>query len=156
MYQLSNTYIYLRSDPDEFLSKSEFKIFQSGEFTVAGEQISIDIVGESHLITASNIGYQEAVIHKEFASATAMLNTDSASTLNFTVKTKEKGNVIGVSISLEPYDEARVKLFDNAQLRHVFKGGGLTAIMVLPEEDIIKTLHTYPEYDKMLLTETRF
>jgi len=147
---------YIAQFGNSYLKESDFNIYESTDFTLSGYTGVVHIVGESHFLDFRELDFQHAVLSDKKV-LDAMDEFDIFKDVELTNKyTSDKAQVTDKLIICN-FDEKLLQEFViQSQLKHHFAKNAITAIWISDDKNIVKTLHSYPEREKLVISETEF
>ncbi len=138
------------------ITVDKLSVYQKRDFKLFSLNLTLYIVGESHFLDFKDLDFKQILLSSfsvgdEFLSFS--IHDCSEKIYNYTskeVKIKDSLKIIDMN------EEFLESFTASADMKYEFETLAITAITFLDKEKKIKTLHSYPEYGKILLTETFF
>ncbi len=158
MLNLDKTYIYFSTNEQQFVSTDKLQIVSYADFSFANYEAEIFIVGESHLMQIKDLPYQEAILHEKFNNAVVAFNIkDSQSCIYENKINFNQMAELSVSIEIIDFDQDLIHSYiNNSFISHKFADSAVTAAVLSSDGNILKTLHSYHEFGKIILSETKY
>ncbi len=152
-------YLTVGTNKESYLL-DDYRVLCGRDFNISGVDFEIYIIGESHFLRRKDGAYIEILSNKNMSYAEEFGDLSESSLSDFRRSFELKDMKISFTLEERILDRDLVPDFKrNSDILYTFASDdwALTAI-VLPRKNnhVLETLHTYPEFNKMLITKTLF
>jgi len=153
-----NNIYYLAGFDLQDVSETQLNVYAKTNFKLDVGGGVIYIVGESHFLDFADLGFKQVLLSAgQVFDGMSVYEMIKPLDIEFEYKQKEENITIKDRIYSQPFDEEFVANFvDNAGLKYDFDHNDVTAVKFDAEQNVIVTLHSYHQHNKLIVTETRF
>ncbi len=153
---MKKVYIHISTNAKDKLHVSNFNVFKRACVCISKYKLDLFVIGESHMAQIDKLAYQEIIVGTPLCSSDSILDLDNDSEIASCITKQNEGVKVNFSVRVIRFDEKVLKEFASSNLYFEFSKYAVTALRVNNKDNTLETMHSYPEYDKIILSKSVF